>query len=132
MATDKILAEIAERMSDFATAVTPAALGAAVSQVFAKGLTWTERAMAIVVGIVVSYYATRLLVEGFGVPPFATQAVSFTTGLVAYQAVPKLRDAAIAALLEVIAVTQAQVAGVIAAAAGRIDAWIAARKEPRQ
>lgn len=69
--------------------LTPAALGAAVSLAYEKGLTWSERCVQFAVGIVVSWFASRAIGAIMTLSPFVLQGVTFTLGMIAFRAVPR-------------------------------------------
>ncbi|AOH83615.1 hypothetical protein AWL63_06145 [Sphingomonas panacis] len=86
---DKQIHQLIETMLELLVGLCPAALGAAVSLVYEKGLTWRERFVQWVVGIIVSWFAGRAIGALFSLSPFVLQAVSFTLGMIAFKAVPK-------------------------------------------
>lgn len=77
-----------------ATGLTPGALGAAVGLVWRKGLTWRDRFTQLAVGIIVSWFVTRALGAIWRLDPFVLQAISFTTGMIAFEATPRFIAAA--------------------------------------
>jgi hypothetical protein len=80
---------IVETAQAAGSALAPAAIGAAVSQAFKRGLTYGERLAQILVGIVVSYFAAGAIVAIFGAQGFVAQAISFAVGMIAYEATPR-------------------------------------------
>lgn len=72
----------------FLSGLTPAALGAAVSLMFEKGLTWSDRFMRLAVGIIVSWFAARVAGALWKLDPFVLQGISFTIGMIAFKATP--------------------------------------------
>lgn len=73
---------------EFLKALIPGTIGAAVAVSFNKSKSLGQKVLQFVVGIVVSYYAAQLTQELTSWGPYAVQAVSFTVGLVAYEAIP--------------------------------------------
>jgi len=86
---DKQLHQVIEALLELLVGLSPAALGAAVSLVYEKGLTWRERLVQWAVGIIVSWFASRAIGALFSLSPFVLQAVSFTFGMIAFKAVPR-------------------------------------------
>ena len=78
----------------FLAGLTPAALGAAVSLAYEKGLTWTERFVQMAVGVIVSFFVSRAADAVWPLDPFVLQAVGFVTGMIAYKATPRFTGAA--------------------------------------
>lgn len=96
MSHETILNEVATAVKAAATALTPAAFGSAVAVASKRGLTWSERCIQFAVGICVSWYV-RLAIEAlFPMDAFMAQAVGFTIGMLAYDALPRFRERAIA------------------------------------
>lgn len=92
---EQLIQDAAETLKAAASALAPAALGSAVAVAMKRGLTWTERTVQFAVGICVSWYV-RLAVEAMvTVDPFVAQAIAFTIGLLAYDALPRFRERAI-------------------------------------
>ncbi len=85
-----------EAVRDLAAALAPPALGSTVAVLLKQGLTWTERFLQICIGTVVSWYALQAAHALFGLEAFMAQAFSFMAGLVAYDALPRFRERAIA------------------------------------
>lgn len=74
---------------DWLSGLVPGAIGAAVAQSYVAGLTWLQRFVQLSIGIVTSYFVSRIAVELFNPGPFVLQGVSFTVGMVAYRAIPE-------------------------------------------
>lgn len=79
--------------ADFLAGLVPGAIGATLNIAFQTGLTWTQRFIQLATGIIVSYYAGEAAREVFHLTQFATDSVSFTAGLVAYNTAKRLNDA---------------------------------------
>ena len=86
---DKHLAQIWDAVTTFAIGLTPAALGALVAVSYEKGLTWADRFTQFAVGVVVSYFTTRVVGAMIAPDPFVLQGVSFSIGMVAFKAAPR-------------------------------------------
>lgn len=92
---DKLLHQLLDTFCALLLGLTPAALGAAVSLAYERGLTWGERFIQFAVGIVVSYFATGSVIViapkiGWGtLDPFLVQAIGFVMGMIAFKAAPK-------------------------------------------
>lgn len=71
------------------TALTPSMLGAAVGQAWSHGLSWRQRVVQWLVGILVSYYVTQALTEWLHFGPFAGQACGFVIAMMAFETAPK-------------------------------------------
>ncbi|MBX9816266.1 MAG: hypothetical protein A4S12_07075 [Proteobacteria bacterium SG_bin5] len=84
------LFDLIEAAIAVAAGITPAALGASVSLAYERGLTWGDRFGRLLVGIVVSYFTTRVVDAMWLDDPFLLQAVSFTLGMIAYKATPPI------------------------------------------
>lgn len=83
-----------------AAALAPSAIGATIAAAMKQGITWTERLLQIFIGICVSWYA-RAAIEAIWSPdPFVAQSIAFVAGLLAYDVLPKLRERAVARLVE--------------------------------
>ena len=96
MPSDQFLQEASEAGRAAVTALAPSAIGATVAVMTKRGLTWGERCIQIAVGICFSWY-TRVALEAlFNPDPFLAQGIAFTIGLIAYDALPKFRERAIA------------------------------------
>jgi hypothetical protein len=76
---------------EYAAGLAPGALGAAVSVMTQKGLTWAQRFIQLAVGIIVSYYAGAVAQEMLGLSEVAKSGVGFTAGIGAYEIVKHLR-----------------------------------------
>lgn len=74
--------------------ITPAALGACVSLMYEKGLTWGDRFARLAVGCIVSWFGQRAMGAIFTVDPFVLQGIGFTIGMIAFKATPSLISAA--------------------------------------
>lgn len=79
---------------DLIAAFGPAMAGSGVGQAWSKGLTWRQRIVQWLVGILVSYYVTRGLAEIFGLGPFMAQAIGFVVAMMAFEVAPNIIDAA--------------------------------------
>lgn len=86
---DKHLAQIWEAVTTLAVGLSPAALGALVAVSYEKGLTWADRFTQFAVGVVVSYFTTRVIGAIAHLDPFVLQGVSFSIGMVAFKAAPR-------------------------------------------
>lgn len=95
---DKNLHHLVDGALTFFAGLTPAALGAAVSLAYEKGLTWTERFIQMAVGVIVSFFVGRAVNAVHPLDPFVLQAVGFVTGMIAYKSAPKLIEGAAAAI----------------------------------
>lgn len=71
------------------SALTPAMLGSAVGQAWSQGLSWRQRIVQWLVGIMVSYYVTQALTEWLHFGPFASQALGFVIAMMAFETAPK-------------------------------------------
>ncbi|CAN5774466.1 hypothetical protein BH11PSE6_BH11PSE6_01800 [soil metagenome] len=86
------LPELFAALITFLAGLTPAAMGAAVSLAYEKGLTWRDRFIQFSVGVVVSYFAGGLvgaLWPWKPLDPFVLQGITFTLGMIAFKATPK-------------------------------------------
>ena len=101
MSFDHFLHEVAEGGRAFASALLPSAIGATVAVALKRGLTWTERLVQIAVGICVSWYVGVAAKAMFDVGPFMMQAIGFTAGLLAYDALPRFRERLIIVVTEI-------------------------------
>lgn len=97
---DNLASELLDTARALALALAPSAAGATVATLIKRGLSWTERLVQIFVGIVVSWYAGLAVAAIFAPDPFMAQSIAFTLGLIACDAVPRLRDRIIARLAE--------------------------------
>lgn len=86
---DKHLAQIWEAFTTFAIGLSPAALGALVAVSYEKGLTWADRFTQFAVGVVVSYFTTRVVGALASLDPFVLQGVSFSVGMIAFKGAPR-------------------------------------------
>ncbi len=87
------LAELLDGSASFLVGLAPGAVGATVAVVLDRAMTWTQRFIAIGVGIVVSYFARGGAGAMVG-NDFIVQGIAFTAGMVAYKAAPKFIDQA--------------------------------------
>lgn len=91
---DKYIHSIVEAGLAFLAGITPAALGAAVSLFYEKGLSWGERFARLAVGITVSWFASGLFAAlcrflwKVELDAFVLQGIGFVFGMVAYKATP--------------------------------------------
>lgn len=85
----KILAQLWEWFTTVAIGLSPAALGSLVAVSYEKGLTWADKFTQFAVGVVVSYFATRVVGAFFDLDPFVLQGVSFSLGMIAFKAAPR-------------------------------------------
>lgn len=78
----------------FLAGLTPAALGAGISLLYEKGLTWRDRFARLAVGITVSWFASGmfaalcLFLWKAKLDAFVLQGVGFVFGMIAYKATP--------------------------------------------
>ncbi|HET9510007.1 MAG TPA: hypothetical protein VFO80_02560 [Sphingomonas sp.] len=84
----------------FLLGLMPAALGAAVSLAYEKGLTWGDRFVQFSVGVIVSWFATRAVGAIMQLDPFVLQGVAFTLGMIAFKAAPGFVSSSAAVLAE--------------------------------
>lgn len=89
MADFHIPPAIIETAQAAGSALGPAAIGAAVSQAYKRGLSYGERLIQMTVGICVSYFAGLAIAEIFAPGPFLAQAIAFALAMVAYEATPR-------------------------------------------
>jgi len=87
---DPILAALAE-LSALAKALIPGALGAAVAVAVQGALTWTQRFVQLLVGIIVSYYAGEAGAHLLGAEGVVKNAIGFTAGVGAFETAKALR-----------------------------------------
>lgn len=80
---------ILEAAITFIKGIAPGAFGAAVAVAIDHTATWAERFIQFAVGIIVSYYVGAALVEWLDFGQMVNQGISFSLGMVAYNAVPK-------------------------------------------
>jgi len=71
------------------TGLSPAALGALVAVSYERGLTWADRFTQFAIGVVVSYFSTRVVGVLLAPDPFVLQGISFSIGMVAFKAAPR-------------------------------------------
>ena len=100
MDIEKTLDHLAGLAASAATALMPGAVGALVAQAWERGLSLSERLVAIGAGCIISYYATALVLWAFRIDPFAGQSFGFIFGLIAYKAAPDFQRNAIATVVE--------------------------------
>lgn len=86
---EKHLAQIWDWIASLVGGLTPAGLGAMTALSYEKGLTWADRFTQFAVGVVVSYFATRVVGALFTLDPFVLQGISFSVGMVAFKAAPR-------------------------------------------
>lgn len=87
----------------FLGGLVPGALGAAVSLAWEKGLSWTDRFVQFSVGVVVSYFAGGVIGALWPwkpIDPFVLQGVTFTLGMVAFRAAPRMASNLVDVLAE--------------------------------
>lgn len=82
--------QLAVSVLAFLVGLTPAALGAAVTLAYEKGLSWTDRFTQFAVGVCVSYFLGGAIGALWALDPFVLQAVRFTLGMIAFRATPRL------------------------------------------
>ncbi|MES2042601.1 MAG: hypothetical protein V4475_01930 [Pseudomonadota bacterium] len=90
---DKHLPQLFETALTFLAGLTPAALGAAVSLAYEKGLTWRDRFIQFAVGVCVSYFFGGVIAALWPwkpINPFVLQGITFTLGMIAFKATPQL------------------------------------------
>lgn len=88
---DKLFDHLLEALINLAIGLTPAALGAGVSLMYEKGLTWGDRFARLSVGVTVSWFSSRAvgaLWPWQPIDPFVLQGITFTLGMIAYKATP--------------------------------------------
>lgn len=88
------IAALLDALFALLSGIAPGAIGAAVGLAWRKGLTWRERFLQLVVGIVVSWFAGRAIGALWQLDPFVLQGVSFTIGMIAFEATPRFIAAA--------------------------------------
>lgn len=101
---EKPLHQMLEAFVALLVGLTPAALGAAVSLAYEKGLTWSERFVQFAVGVCVSYFAGNLIGALWPwkpIDPFVLQGITFTLGMIAFKATPRFTAAAADAVAEI-------------------------------
>lgn len=78
-----------QALLEFASGLVPGALGAAVATAYERGIPWLQRLTQLAVGIIVSYFGGRVFDALLPhTHEFVRQGVTFSIGLVAYNAVP--------------------------------------------
>lgn len=95
-----LLHDIVAALLAFLIGLMPAALGAAVSLAYETGLTWGRRFVQLSVGVVTSYFATRVAGAVWPLSHFVEQGVGFVVGMIAYRSVPRFRDGLVEAIAE--------------------------------
>lgn len=85
---EKMLQQMLADLIALLIGITPAALGASVNLFVERGLTWGDRFSRLVVGILVSYFATRAIGAMFVRDPFLLQSIGFTLGMIGYKSTP--------------------------------------------
>lgn len=98
MSADRIVHDILEGVQAIASALTPAAVGAAIGQAWEKGLSWTQRISQWVVGICVSYYVGFAIEAAMNLDAFVADAVKFIIAMIAFQATPRFIRGAVDAV----------------------------------
>lgn len=91
---DKILHQLIDFAWTLVVGITPAALGASVSLVYEKGLTWGDRFIRLAVGVIVSWFGQRFAAAVVSIDPFVLQGIGFTLGMIAYKATPAFMSSA--------------------------------------
>ena len=94
----KHLAPVWDWIVTLAIGLSPAALGALVAVSYERGLTWADRFTQFAVGVVVSYFATRIVGVLLAPDPFVLQGISFSIGMVAFKSAPRFISGAADAL----------------------------------
>jgi len=85
------LAEILQQLIILTKALIPGALGAAVAVAVQQGLSWLQRFIQLIVGIIVSYYAGEAAAELFGAEGVIKNAIGLTAGVGAFETAKALR-----------------------------------------
>lgn len=88
MSFEKISHELLTASLTFVQSLFPAAIGAAVSQAYKKGLSWGERLIQSAVGICVSVFVTNAVGSIWEPNKFVEQGLGFVFGMIAFEAVP--------------------------------------------
>jgi hypothetical protein len=96
MANESILEHLVSAAQDAASALAPAAIGAAVGQAWEKGLSFGQRLLQWAVGICVSYYVGGGLAGWFHLDAFVLDAVKFMLGMIAFKATPRFISGGVA------------------------------------
>ncbi len=95
------LLETLDTILTLAAGLVPGAMGSAVSLVYEKGLTWSDRFTQFAVGTIVSYFVRGAIVGLFDLHAFVLDGVGFTCGMIAFRATPRIASATIEALVSV-------------------------------
>lgn len=95
---NSLLHEILAAVLVFLQALIPPALGALVSVLFKKGLSWGERLIQIFIGVCVSWFVTGALRSVWDFSDFMAQAVGFVLAMIAFEATPPFIRSAGAAI----------------------------------
>lgn len=88
------LHSIIDSVLAFLAGITPAALGAGISLLYEKGLSWGDRFARLAVGITVSWFASGIFAAlcrflwKVELDAFVLQGVGFVFGMIAYKATP--------------------------------------------
>lgn len=85
--------DLVSAAAEAASSLAPSAIGSAVAQAWKPGLPWRSRFLQWVTGSIVSFYATRAIIEATGWNEFVAQSIAFGVALVAFDATPRLMDA---------------------------------------
>lgn len=85
---------LARAAQESLAAIAPAALGSAVGQAWSQGLTWRQRVVQWLTGILVSYYVTMGVAEVLHLGRFASQSIGFVIAMMAFEVAPKVIAAA--------------------------------------
>ncbi len=88
---EKFTDHLLEALISLLVGLTPAALGAGVSLMYEKGLTWGDRFARLAVGVTVSWFTSRAVGAVWPwqpIDPFVLQGITFTLGMIAYKATP--------------------------------------------
>lgn len=97
---EKLAHDLAQFVANLFWALLPGALGALVAQSWERGLSWVERAVAIIAGMIISYYVKQLILYFFGLDPFVGDSIGFLAGLVAFKAAPGFQRSAAGAIAD--------------------------------
>lgn len=97
---EKLTHDLGQFVANLFWALLPGALGALVAQSWERGLSWVERAVAIVAGMIISYYVKQLILHLFGLDPFIGDSIGFLAGLVAFKAAPGFQRSAATAVAD--------------------------------
>ncbi len=88
---EKFTGPVIDTIISLLIGLTPAALGAGVSLMYEKGLTWGDRFARLAVGVTVSWFTSRAVGAIWPwqpIDPFVLQGITFTMGMIAYKATP--------------------------------------------